>query len=150
MSAKIDYAVRALLELAAIGPDEVLSRQDLAAAQAIPSRYLEAILGRLRQPGLVVATRGSAGGYRLARPASEITVAEVSRAVDGPLTLVQGRRPGEIDYVGNARHLGDLWVGMRAAVRSVMEAVSIADLREGNLPRGVQTMVDDPDAWLPR
>ncbi|HKY14770.1 MAG TPA: Rrf2 family transcriptional regulator [Microthrixaceae bacterium] len=126
MSAKIDCVVRALFELAAIEPDEVLSRQDLATAQAIPSRYLEAILGQLCQAGLVVATGGAAGGYRLTRPSPEITVAEVSRAVDGPLTLVQGRRRGEIDYVGNARHLGDLWVGMRAAVRSVMESVSIA------------------------
>lgn len=150
VSAKIDYSVRALLELAALPGDGVLSRQELAEAQGIPPRYLEAILAQLRQAGLVVSTRGSSGGYRLARPAGEITVAEVSRAVDGPLTLVQGRRPGQIDYGGTARHLGDLWVGMRAALRSVLESVTLADLVAGDLPVGVRAMLDDPDAWRSR
>lgn len=146
VTARIDYAVRALLELA--GRDgERVTRDDLADAQGIPRRYLESILLQLRREGLVVGQRGAAGGYRLGRPADRITVADVSRAVDGPLALVQGQRPEHISYDGTSRHLGELWIGLRAAVRSVLESVTLADLLAGRLPPEVAALVADPDAW---
>lgn len=150
VTAKVDYAVRALLELAAAGDDRRLTRDDLADAQEIPPRYLEVVLGQLRQAGLISGQRGASGGYALGRPAASITVADVARAVDGPLQLVQGRRPETVTYQGASEHLADLWVGLRAAVRSVMEVVTIDDLLRGQLPKGVQALVDDPDAWIPR
>jgi Rrf2 family protein len=146
VTARIDYAVRALLELASSDAGRV-TRDELADAQDIPRRYLESILLQLRREGLVVGQRGAAGGYRLGRPPELITVADVSRAVDGPLALVQGQRPEHITYEGTSQHLGDLWVGLRAAVRSVMETVTLADLLSGELPEAVQALVADPDAW---
>ncbi len=149
MTARVDYAVRALLELAARG-DGRATRDELAAAQDIPPRYLEAILGQLRHAGLVRGQRGSSGGYTLGRSAAEITIAEVSRTVDGPLSLVQGERPERVSYEGASAHLVDLWIGLRAAVRSVLEGVTIADVLAGRLPPEVQRLVDDPEAWRPR
>ena len=149
VTARVDYAVRALLELAARS-DGRLTRDDLASAQHIPPRYLEAILGQLRQAGLVAGQRGASGGYTLGRPADEISIAEVSRAVDGPLSLVQGERPENVSYDGASEHLAELWIGLRAAVRSVLEAVTIADVLAGKLPRAVRRLVEDPDAWRPR
>jgi Rrf2 family protein len=150
VSAKIDYAVRALVELAR-SPDCKATREELAERQDIPGRYLEAILGQLRKSGLITSRRGSTGGgYALAVPANQITVADVSRAVDGPLTLVQGLRPDQLNYEGTAKPVGELWIGMRAAIRSVMESVTIDDLARGTLPTEVQRLVDDPDAWAPR
>ncbi len=105
---------------------------------------------QLRQAGLVIGQRGSSGGYSLGRPADEMSVAEVSRAVDGPLALVQGQRPEDVTYPGACRHLPDLWIGLRAAVRSVLESVTIADLLNDELPRAVRDLVDDPDSWQPR
>jgi len=146
VTARIDYAVRALLELANREAGRV-TRDELADAQDIPRRYLESILLQLRREGLVIAQRGATGGYRLGRPAEQITMADVSRAVDGPLALVQGQRPENIQYDGTSRHLGDLWIGLRASVRAVMESVTVADLLAGDLPPAVQALVDDPDAW---
>ena len=149
VTARVDYAVRALLELAA-HPDGRMTRSELADAQSIPPRYLEAVLSELRTSGLVVGRRGQSGGYRLGRPAAEISVAEISRAVDGPLALVQGQRPEHVSYSGSSEHLHELWICLRAAVRSVLESVTLADLLSGELPPLVRSMVDDPDAWLPR
>lgn len=149
MTAKVDYALRALVELAA-SADARVTRDELAAAQDIPPRYLEAVLTQLRQAGLVTGQRGSSGGYSLGRPAQEINVAEVSRAVDGPLALVQGQRPELVTYAGSSQHLHELWIGLRAAMRSVMEAVTIADLLSGELPDAVRSLVDDSDSWQPR
>ena len=148
VTARVDYALRALLELAAVEPDR-LTRDELATEQDIPPRYLESILLQLRQTGLVNGQRGAAGGYTLGRPPAQITVAEVSRAVDGPLALVQGQRPEQTSYTGASEHLSELWIGLRAAVRSVMESVTIADLRAGSFPSAVRLLVDDPEAWLP-
>lgn len=149
VSAKIDYALRALIELAA--HDVVrMTRQELAEAQDIPPRYLEALLGDLRKAGLLFGQRGSSGGYQLARPAAEITVADVARAVDGPLTLVHGQRPEHRTYTGSSEHLHALWIGVRAAMRSVMETVTLADLVSGDLPADLQLLIDDPDAQLAR
>lgn len=149
VTAKVDYAVRALLELAA-SPDGQATRDQIASAQSIPPRYLETVLAQLRTGGLVIGQRGAAGGYRLGGDPETITIAQVSRAVDGPLALVQGRRPENVTYDGTSQHLADLWVGLRAAVRSVMEAVTLADVLRGDLPDAVKSLVDDPDAWSPR
>ncbi|KAA0233651.1 MAG: putative HTH-type transcriptional regulator [Acidimicrobiales bacterium] len=148
VTARVDYALRALVQLAAADPAR-LTRDELAAAEGIPPRYLESVLLSLRQAGLIVGQRGTAGGYSLGRPAEQITVAEVSRLVDGPLALVQGRRPEDTEYGSTSRHLNKLWVGLRAAVRSVMENVTVADLLSGDLPPQVMALVDNPDAWLP-
>lgn len=149
VTARADYAVRALLELSA-RPDRRATRDELAEVQAIPRRYLEAILTQLRQAGLVVGHRGAAGGYSLARSPEQVTVAEVVRAVDGPLSLVQGERPERVHYEGAGEHLADLWVGLRAAVRAVLEEVTLADVLTGELPASVRDLVADPDAWQPR
>lgn len=149
VTARVDYAVRALLELAA-RPQDRLTRDELAGAQQIPPRYLELVLTQLRTNGLVVGQRGSSGGYQLARPADRISVAEVSRAVDGPLTLVQGQRPEHVTYSGASVHVHELWIGLRASLRSVMESVTLADLLSGDLPPIVRDLVDDPDSWAPR
>jgi Rrf2 family protein len=148
VTARVDYAVRALLEMAS-APNVRMTRDGLAEAQDIPPRYLESILLQLRQAGLLVGQRGAGGGYVLGRPADRITIAEVSRAVDGPLALVQGQRPEAVEYQGSSANLGELWIGLRAAIRSVMESVTIADLLSGALPATVRTLIDDPEAWLP-
>ncbi len=149
VSAKVDYAVRALLEIATSDSDR-LTRDELATAQDIPPRYLEVVLTDLRHAGMLFGHRGSAGGYSLGRAADTITVADVARVVDGPLALVQGLRPEDVTYTGSSVHLHELWIGLRAAVRSVLEEVSIADLAVGYLPPAVRSLVDDTDAWLPR
>lgn len=138
-----------MLELAA-RDDGRATRDELASTQHIPPRYLEAILGQLRHAGLVLGQRGSSGGYTLGRAAADITIAEISRAVDGPLSLVQGERPETVSYEGASEHLADLWIGLRAAVRSVLETVTVADVLAGQLPSAVRRLVDDPDAWRPR
>jgi Rrf2 family protein len=138
-----------MLELAAEHPRR-MSRDDLAQRQDLPPRYLEEILGELATEGLVAGHRGRSGGYELARPASDITVADVARAVDGPLALVAHQRPENVAYVGTSEHLGELWVGLRAAIRSVMDHVSLADLLAGELPPAIRELVNDSNAWLPR
>ncbi len=137
-----------MLELAA-SPDR-LSRDSIAAAQDIPPRYLEEILGQLRQAGLVSAMRGPAGGFVLAHDVDDITVADVSRVIDGPLTLVQGQRPEAVSYIGASNNLQDLWVGLRASVREVMEQVTLGALLSGDLPPHVRELLADDDAWVAR
>ncbi len=125
-----------------------MTRDELATAQGIPPRYLEAVLLDLRKAGLVSGLRGKTGGYGLGRAADKIAVADVARAVDGPLALVQGLRPEAVSYVGASQHLHELWIGLRAAVRSVMETVTLADLLDGNLPAEVKALVADPESWI--
>lgn len=149
ISAKADYAVRALLQLAAGDGGDAVRAEDLATAQGLPVKFLENILVDLRRAGLVTSRRGSEGGYRLARPATEVTLASVIRAVDGPLAEVRGERPEAAAYEGAAVHLRDVWIAVRASVRSVLEAVTLAQVVEGQLPRKVRALVDDPDAWVP-
>jgi Rrf2 family protein len=138
-----------MVELAASHPER-LSRDELASRQHMPARYLEAILRDLAQAGLVIGHRGASGGYELGRPASNITIADVSRAVDGPLALVGQQRPGTVVYDGPAEHLGELWVGLRAAIRSVLEHVTISEIVDGKFPKSVRRMLDDPDSWVIR
>ena len=129
VSAKVDYALRALLELAAAPPGPVKGER-LATAQEIPPKFLENILTELRRAEIVASQRGVDGGYRLAKPASEISVADVVRALEGPIASVRGVRPDEIEYTGPARSLQPLWIELRAAMRGVLEGTTLADLVE--------------------
>jgi Rrf2 family protein len=145
--AKVDYGLRALLLLAAV--EEAQSAENLAADQGLPPRFLGAILADLRRAGLVVSQRGAEGGYRLARPAAEITAADVIRALDGPLAEVRGYRPESTSYEGAAAHLQDIWVAVRASLRNVLEHVTLAEIVSGRLPRAVATLTAQADAWKP-
>jgi len=129
ISAKVDYALRASIELAAVAPEQVKGER-LATAQAIPHKFLENILADLRNGGLVASQRGADGGYRLARPATEITVADVIRVVEGPIASVRGERPDELVYEGTAAPLRDTWIELRTAMRGVLEQTTLADLVE--------------------
>jgi Rrf2 family protein len=149
ISAKSDYAVRAMLVLAAMDGARPIKGEIVATAQDIPVKFLENILLDLRRAGLVASQRGAEGGYRLSRPAQEITLADVIRAVDGPLANIRGVRPEAAVYSGAAEGLRDVWVAMRAAMRSVLDAVTLQDIVNGTLPRGVDAMVRDEDSWLP-
>ena len=146
--AKVDYGMRALLALADRG--EPSTAESLAEAQGLPARFLGAILIELRRAGIVSSQRGSDGGYRLARPAKEVSVADVMRALDGPLAEVRGLRPEAAHYEGAAEHLQDVWVAVRASLRNVLERVSLEDVVAGRLPRTVAKLTEDPDAWAPR
>jgi Rrf2 family protein len=148
VSAKSDYAIRAAVELAAAGEGPTKGER-IAQAQEIPSNFLENILADLRNAGIVASRRGAEGGYWLARPADEISLADVIRAVDGPLANVRGVRSEQISYAGSAVPLRDVWVAVRASLRSVLENVTLADLASGELPEPVRTLAADPDAWAP-
>jgi Rrf2 family protein len=149
ISAKTDYAVRALLLLASRYP--ALVKVDvLTVQQGLPRKFVEAILSELRRAGLVRSQRGADGGYALARPADEITIGAVIRVVDGPLAEVRGLRPHETAYTGVAEHLPDVWVAMRASLRTVLDETTLEAVLTGNLPAHVQKMAQDPDAWLSR
>jgi Rrf2 family protein len=149
ISAKTDYAVRALLELAARAPN-LVKIEVIIGEQQLPRKFVEAILGELRRAGLVRSQRGAEGGYALARPAGEITLGQVIRAVDGPLAEVRGLRPHETTYTGVAEHLPQVWVAVRAALRKVLDETSLQQVLTGKLPTHVKRMIDAPDAWLPR
>lgn len=149
ISARGDYAVRATLGLAAAYPATV-STAALAQEQDMPRKFLEAILADLRRAGLVRGQRGVDGGYTLTRPPTEIAIGDVLRAVDGPLAEVRGLRPEETRYEGTAAHLQPLWVAVRAAVRKVLDEVTLADVVRGRLPAHVRRLTTAPDAWQPR
>jgi Rrf2 family protein len=146
ISAKEDYAVRAVLELAAAdgGP---LRREQIAQAQDIPTAFLQNILVELRHAEIVEAQRGRDGGFRLARPACEITVADVVRAVSGPLATVRGVRPPAIAYNPAAQPLKDVWIALRANIRAVLEHVTFADLATGKLPAAIKKIAGEPRNW---
>lgn len=149
VTAKVDYAVRAMLELAS-EPGRSVKLDRLAEAQDLPPRFLEHILTDLRRADLVVSQRGSRGGYRLSRPAQDITVADVIRAVEGPLANVQGVRPESVAYEGVAAPLRQVWVATRAALRSVLEVVTLDSVLREELPEVVTRLTDDPEAWARR
>jgi len=149
VSARGDYAIRAALGLAAAYPT-VTSAQALADAQELPYKFLEAVLADLRRAGLVQGIRGPEGGYVLKRPPDAVTVGDVLRAADGPLAGVRGLRPEETRYRGTATHLSELWVAVRAAIRSVVDEVTLAHLISGDLPAEVRRLTHAPDAWRPR
>jgi Rrf2 family protein len=149
ISAKSDYAVRALLELAAHAPD-LVKIDAVVGDQQLPRKFVEAILGDLRRAGIVRSMRGADGGYALARSASDISIGSVIRAVDGPLAEVRGLRPDEMNYTGVAAHLPGLWVAVRASLRRVLDETSLQQLLSGRMPPHVRRMIDDPDAWVRR
>ncbi len=146
VSAKSDYAIRAAVELAAAG-DGPTKGERIAQAQEIPPNFLENILLDLRHAGIVASRRGAEGGYWLARPAAEISLADIIRAVDGPLANVRGMRSEQVSYAGSAAPLRDVWVAVRASLRGVLEHVTLADLASGDLPEQVRVLAADPDAW---
>ncbi|MDP1795164.1 MAG: Rrf2 family transcriptional regulator [Acidimicrobiales bacterium] len=147
ITAKAEYAMRALLTLAAHPDGKPVTADRLAEAQTLPVKFLENILVDLRRSGLVRSQRGADGGYRLARPASEITAGEVLRLIDGPLAEVRGIRPEAAAYVGPAEHLQEVWVAARASLRSVLDHVTLAEIATGKLPKVVTKFAADPGAW---
>jgi len=147
-TAKADYAVRAAVELAAVGG--LANAEQIAQAQDIPLNFLENILRDLRRAGIVESRRGQAGGYALARPADEISIAEVIRAVEGPLANVRGQAPESLAYPGAAEKLREVWVALRANIRAVLEGVTLADVARGELPARVEELTRDADAWVRR
>ena len=149
ISARADYAVRAAAELAAAGGGPVKG-EALAAAQGIPPKFLENILGDLRHARLVRSQRGAEGGYWLARPAEEITVADIVRAVEGPLATVRGEPPEAVAYTGAAEPLQQVWIAVRKNLRAVVERVTLADVAAGRLPEHVIELARDPEAWTTR
>jgi len=148
-TAKADYAVRAAVELAAAAPD-TLTAEEIAQSAGIPINFLENILAELRRAGIVQSRRGASGGYLLARPADEIALADVIRAVEGPLANVRGISPDALEYEGAAARLRDVWVAVRASVRGVLEHVTLADVARGELPAHVEDLTRDDDAWVRR
>lgn len=158
ITAKSDYAVRAVLSLAHHEADlegddalePVVKIGVIVEEQGLPRKFLEGILGDLRRAGIVRTRRGGNGGYGLARPADEITLGAILRAVDGPLAEVRGLRPHETSYSGAAEHLPEVWVAVRHALRGVLDETTIAQVLTGDLPGPVQAMIADEGAWAPR
>ena len=147
LSARADYALRAAIELAAAGPGHVTADQ-LARAQQIPGKFLETILTQLRRAGLIRSQRGPEGSFWLARPATEISLADIIRVIDGQLTGVRGERPENVTYPGVAGPLQRVWIALRANERAVLEQVTLADIVSGELPDVVRRLTDNPRAWV--
>ena len=146
LSARVDYALRAAVELA-VGGERPVTAVQLADAQQIPPKFLENILSQLRRSGLVRSQRGPDGGYWLARPADQIALADVIRAIDGPLLGVRGERPEHVGYEGPAKALQDVWIALRASERTILERVTLADVASSKLPDAVRKLADDPTSW---
>lgn len=155
VTAKVDYATRALVELARATASptaaaRLVKAHELASAQRIPAKYCETILTELKRAGMVTSMRGGEGGYGLQQPAEQITIADVIRAVEGPLADVRGVRPNALTYPDDLAALQRMWIAVRANLRGVLERTTIADLRDGRLPDEVDALAEDPDAWAPR
>jgi Rrf2 family protein len=150
VTAKADYAVRAVIELADSGQGSPRKVDEVAQAQHIPVSFLENILTQLRSAGIVRSQRGPEGGYWLAQPAAEVSLADIIRAVEGPLVGVRGQRPEEIEYVGSAQALQNVWIALRTNLRMVLESVSVADVAAGKLPKDVTALTREEDAWQTR
>jgi len=150
ISAKSDYAIRALLVLAADRTAEPVRGEVVASRQGMPAKFVENILVDLRRYGLVKSFRGSAGGFRLARPAAEITLAQVLRAVEGPLVQVRGGLPEDTAYAAPAADLQLVWIAVRSSMRAVFETVTLADVVDGALPAHIVELTLLPEAWKVR
>ena len=150
VSAKTDYALRAAAELARAATEESgpVKGEWISEAQRIPKKFMENILHDLKRAGIVRTRRGASGGYWLARPAEEISLAEVIRAVEGPLANVRGEWPEAVEYPGAAEALREVWIAVRANLRAVLESVTLADIAYGNLPKPVTVLTQDPEAWV--
>jgi Rrf2 family protein len=149
ISAKADYAIRAVVELATLEDEWPVKAETLAAAQRIPPKFLLNILFELKHAGIVASQRGNEGGFRLGRLAEEISLADIIRAVEGPLAQVGDSRPDQLDYTGSAEPLVEVWIAVREHIRSILESVSVADVANGKLPTLVTTITADPEAWQP-
>jgi Rrf2 family protein len=149
ISAKADYAVRASIELASEEVVTPVKGERIADAQKIPLRFLENILGELRHAGLVQSQRGAEGGYWLSRPSDEITLAEIIRAVEGPLATTRGERPEDLEYRGASQPLQVVWIALRANIREVLESVTLADIVDDELPEWIAELTGKPDVWEP-
>ncbi|MGA8211048.1 MAG: Rrf2 family transcriptional regulator [Nocardioidaceae bacterium] len=149
VSAKSDYALRALIELAGRSDGSPVSAEELGRLQDIPHGFLQAILADLRRAGVVLSQRGQSGGWRMDRPAAQVTVADVIRAVDGPLVSVYGLRPEAVTYNESAQVLQHVWIAARSSLREVFEEVSIQALADGDLPPSVASRTRSEDAWQP-
>ena len=149
VSAKADYALRALIEIAVRTDGTAVSAEQLGKAQGIPHGFLQAILADLRRAGIVMSQRGQSGGWRMGREATEVSVADVIRAVDGPLVSVYGLRPEAVTYNDTADVLQHVWIAARRSLRDVFESVSIQQLADGKLPDAVTSRTGDEDAWQP-
>ncbi len=149
ISAKVDYAVRAALELAATG-GEPIKGEAIADAQDIPLKFLENILGELKHTGIVSSRRGAQGGYWLAKDADEVSLADIVRAVEGPLATVRGQGPESLTYKGEAEPLQKVWIALRANIREVMEDTTLADVVGGKLPSEVRELSEPAEAWSQR
>lgn len=150
ISARVDYALRAMTELAVVWQDDPkrLEKADaLATRQEIPARFLEGILGQLRKAGLIFSQRGAEGGYRLAKAPDEISVADVIRVLDGPLGAVRSEAPEDSEYSGPATHLRVIWVATRAALRSVLESTTLSDIVDGRTTPDIDSLLEMPGAW---
>lgn len=153
VSAKSDYGLRAVLALTEAyeqDPGRLVKGESIAQREGISLKFLEGILRQLRQAGIVASQRGAEGGYRLDRSPAEVTCADIVRALDGPLAEVRGQRPEALSYAGAAQHLPEVWIAVRAAVRHVLEHVTLADVASGNLPPEVTEMLAEPGAWQRR
>jgi len=148
VSAKADYALRAALELALAEDTKPLKGLRISEAQDIPLKFLENILLELKHAGIVRTQRGAGGGYWLARPPEEVSLAEIIRVVEGPLANVRGEGPESVEYTGAAQPLRDVWIAVRANLRAVLESVSLADLASGELPSSIYLLTEDPEAWV--
>lgn len=146
--AKAEYAIRALLTLAA--SDRSASAEHLAQVQDLPAKFLGAILSDLRRGGLVSSQRGPEGGFRLARDPDTIMIADILRVVSGPMAGVRGMRPETLHYEGEASHLQDVWIAVRGTLREVLEHVTLGQVLRGDLPDAVTRFTADPDAWVTR
>lgn len=149
VSAKSDYALRALIVMAGRTDDRAVSAEELGRVQDIPHGFLQAILADMRRSGIVMSQRGQSGGWRMARPATDVSIADVIRAVDGPLVSVYGLRPEAVAYNDQAEVLQHVWIAARRALREVFEDVSIQALADGKLPEAVTKRTADDDAWMP-
>jgi Rrf2 family protein len=150
LNARVDYALRAVVELASVGgtSDGPVTAERLATGQDIPPKFLESILLQLRRAGIVHSQRGPDGGYWLAKPAEDISLAEVIRVIDGPLANVRGQRPEALGYQGTAAALQEVWIALRASEREILELVTVAHVAKGQLPKRVRTLAADPEAWV--
>ncbi len=150
VSAKTDYARRAASELALAATEDAgpIKGDWISETQGIPKKFMENILHDLKRSGIVRTRRGASGGYWLALPAEEISLAAIIRAVEGPLANVRGEWPEAVEYQGAAEHLQEVWIAVRANLRAVLESVTLADLADGALPKTVIKLTKDPDSWV--
>lgn len=150
ISARADYALRATAELARAATEGTgpVKGERISEEQGIPKKFMENILLDLKHSGIVRTQRGASGGYWLAQPPEEISLARVIRVVEGPLANIRGEWPEAVEYQGAARPLKEVWIAVRANLRAVLETVTLADLVEGSLPSTIEKLTHDPEAWI--